>query len=68
LFGTTTDNYLCKYEGYWEKDKKHGEAKCCFPDKAIYEGQMKNDLKEGYGKFIWPNGDVYEGNWKNNRF
>ncbi|KAL4493592.1 hypothetical protein ABPG72_004085 [Tetrahymena utriculariae] len=68
LFGTTSDEFLCKYEGYWDKDRMHGICRCWFPDKSTYEGHMKYNVKEGAGKFKWANGDEYDGIWRNNRF
>ncbi|KRX01797.1 hypothetical protein PPERSA_00507 [Pseudocohnilembus persalinus] len=68
LYGTTKENFLCKYEGQWVLDKQNGDCRMEFPDKAIYVGNIKDGVKEGFGKFIWPNGDIYEGNWRNNRF
>ena len=38
LFGTTQENFICKYEGYWNRDKMHGNCKCFYPDKSFYEG------------------------------
>jgi hypothetical protein len=57
IFGASNDDFLCKYEGFWERDKMHGECRCYYPDKATYEGNMKSDVKEGFGVFTWPNGD-----------
>ena len=65
---TQGDSVQCKYEGYWEKDKKNGSCRVFYPDKAIYEGKLIDGIKEGYGRYTWSNGDYYEGNWKNNRF
>ena len=43
LFGTTSASYLCKYEGWWHMDQKHGEGKCTYPDKSSYWGLLKMD-------------------------
>jgi MORN repeat len=64
LFGTTEENVMCKYEGHWKLDKKHGLGICTYPDKSVYNGNMVEDVRIGYGKYTWPNGDVYDGNWK----
>lgn len=60
--------FLCKYEGWWDRDRKNGEGKCFFPDGSCYLGEMKGDVMDGYGQFLWANGDSYHGNWKNGRF
>ena len=67
LFGASGNKYLCKYEGYWDRDKKHGEGKCTYPDNSVYWGDMKHDIRDGWGQFTWANGNQYEGQWKNNR-
>lgn len=68
IFGVTDFNFICKYEGEWQKDKKHGRGICYFSDKSIYEGYYVNDVFEGSnGKFVWPNGDSYFGDWKNGK-
>ena len=67
LFAASDENVLCKYEGHWDRDKKHGTGICTYPDKSFYNGNMKHDIREGYGKFTWANGDTYEGNWKEGR-
>jgi len=69
IFGVQNDQtFLCKYEGEWQKDKKHGRGICYYPDKSVYEGYFVNDLFEGSnGKFVWANGDVYFGDWKNGK-
>jgi hypothetical protein len=67
LWGVEDLNCVCKYEGQWYKDKKHGKGKCEFSDKSMYEGEFVNDVFEGHGTFNWPNGDAYSGNWSNGR-
>lgn len=68
IFFDQEGGVLCKYEGSWDRDRKHGEGRCYFPDKSFYFGQMKQDVMDGYGQYTWANGDVYQGNWKNGRF
>ena len=67
IFGLSSDSLICKYEGSWERDKKHGQGVCYYPDKSMYQGTFNHDIKDGYGKFTWSNGDVYDGNWKDDR-
>ena len=67
LFGVTDNSSICRYEGYWEKDKKNGQGICFFPDKSIYDGTFVDDLFDGYGKFSWSNNDIYIGEWKDGR-
>lgn len=68
LFLNSDGSVLCKYEGFWDRDRKHGEGRCYFPDKSSYFGQMKYDVMDGYGQYTWANGSMYQGNWKNGRF
>lgn len=59
---------LCKFEGQWEKNLKHGRGFMAYPDGSEYKGQFKKDQMEGYGKFVWAQkGHIYEGNWMNSR-
>ena len=67
LFGTTANSLLCKYEGQWNMDRKHGTGTCTYPDGAVYSGAFQHDLRTGFGKFVWSNGNTYEGNWKDDR-
>ena len=67
LFGTTSNSVLCKYEGQWSNDRKHGTGTCTYPDGAVYSGAFHQDLRTGFGKFVWSNGNTYEGNWKEDR-
>lgn len=56
---------MTKYEGYWEKDKKHGDnGIAVYKDGSTYKGNFKKDHLEGMGKFEWATGHVYEGQWK----
>lgn len=52
---------MTKYEGGWDKDKKHGEGLAVFKDGSIYTGTLKKDVFEGFGKFEWAYGHLYEG-------
>ena len=59
------DGILTKYEGYWDKDKKHGDhATAVFQDGSTYTGSFKKDKFEGNGKYEWAQGHKYEGQWK----
>lgn len=62
------DGVMTKYEGYWDRDKKHGEgAVATFKDGSTYHGSFKKDKLEGMGKFEWAVGHVYEGPWKDSQ-
>lgn len=53
---------LTKYEGRWDRDKKHGDnCLAVFKDGSTYNGSYKKDHFEGQGKFEWAVGHVYEG-------
>ena len=58
------DGVMTKYEGSWDRDKKHGEGLAVFKDGSIYQGSFKKEHFEGQGKFEWAVGHVYEGQWK----
>ena len=65
---TEGEGVLCKYEGHWDRDQKHGEGYLVFPDGSSYEGSFKHDVIDGYGLFEWKHkGHKYEGNWKDGR-
>ena len=55
---------MCKYEGNWFKDEKHGFGRTFFPDGSKYEGNLNMGVKDGFGKFEWPNGESYDGRWR----
>eukprot|EP00347_Sterkiella_histriomuscorum_P018096 403346805 len=60
-----SDGVLTKYEGSWDRDRKHGDNSIAvFKDGSIYTGSYKKDHFEGYGKFEWAVGHIYEGQWK----
>lgn len=68
IFEVNENNFLCKYEGEWQKDKKHGRGNCYYSDKSYYEGYFINDVFEGSNcKYTWANGDSYLGDWKNGK-
>lgn len=58
---------MCKYEGFWDRDQKHGKGITTYPDQSMYIGDQKNGIKYGRGKYVWSSGDSYEGGWKNNK-
>lgn len=65
LFPTTSQSLLCKYEGHWQKDKRHGKGECTYPNGDTYKGDFVNDKRQGSGIYIWHDGKKYEGDWKN---
>lgn len=67
IFYRNDNSIFCKYEGEWQKDKKHGRGRTIYPDQSIYVGNMKNDIKEGYGTYCWPSEHSYTGEWKQDR-
>lgn len=67
IYGTNSEGILCKYEGMFHNNKRHGQANCVFPDGSVYFGGLKWEKKHGYGKFTWADGRSYEGNWKDDR-
>lgn len=43
-----SDGVLTKYEGFWEKDKRHGdEGEAVFQDGSRYNGSFKHNHFEG---------------------
>jgi len=67
IFYKDDKTVLCKYEGYWEKDEKHGFGKMVYPDQSYYEGKLNKGIKQGFGKYSWPNGHSYEGRWADDK-
>ena len=61
IFHTAENKVICKYEGSWDRDRKHGEGTIYFSDGATYSGQLQFDVIHGHGVFTWANGDKYEG-------
>ena len=59
------DGVMTRYEGGWDRDKKHGDnCKATFADGSVYVGSFKRDQMEGHGKYDWAIGHKYEGLWK----
>jgi hypothetical protein len=62
------DGVMTKYEGFWERDKKHGDnGSAVYMDGSTYQGSFRKDHFEGHGKFQWAIGHSYEGAWKENQ-
>lgn len=38
---------MCKYEGHWSKDEKHGWGKIEYPDGSYYRGELEMGTKNG---------------------
>ena len=66
MFGGSrnSDGVMTKYEGIWDRDRRHGEGKGVYKDGSIFTGSFKKDHFEGFGRFEWALGHVYEGMWK----
>jgi len=47
LFGKTNtqlgNEILCKYAGQWDRNKKHGEGQCVYPDGSEFRGHFRYD-------------------------
>lgn len=67
LFSSANQGTLCKYQGSWVKDKKHGKGECFYPNGDIYKGEFQNDKRHGVGCYTWQDGKKYDGEWKNDR-
>ena len=56
-----------KYEGLWEKNKRHGQGTYWRNEagklKREYTGDWCKDKKHGRGTFFYKNGDRYDGFW-----
>lgn len=50
LFGNS-DKFQSRYAGQWERNHKHGEGECVYPDGAEYKGTFKLDQFDGYGEY-----------------
>ena len=71
LYGRTDtqENLLIRYAGQWDRDRKHGDGQCVYPDGAEYKGHYKYEKFDGYGQFTWAKdadgkANVYAGYWK----
>ena len=60
-------NLIAKYEGYWYRGKKHGDAFVLYGDRSTYRGDYKNNVREGFGVYTWPTGYSYQGEWKDDK-
>jgi hypothetical protein len=59
------DGVMTKYEGFWDKDKKHGDsAIAIYADGSSYRGSFRKDHMEGMGRYEWAAGHVYDGQWR----
>jgi len=67
IYETADDEETRKYEGQWEKDKRHGYGNCHYSNGSHYIGYFKNDLREGYGNMRWEEGWEYDGYWREGR-
>ena len=49
-----------KYEGQYDKDKKHGKGKYTYPNGDIYQGQWTEGVRNGKGTYKYKeDGGVY---------
>mmetsp|Transcript_2469 Transcript_2469/g.5709 ORF Transcript_2469/g.5709 Transcript_2469/m.5709 type:complete len:398 (-) Transcript_2469:21-1214(-) len=67
VFTTQSGDLLCKYEGHWHADSRHGTGTCYYPDGSVFVGSMASNKKSGFGKYTWADGKYYEGSWKEDR-
>lgn len=67
IFETADEEECKKYEGQWERDRRHGYGHCFYRDGGFYSGCFRNDLREGFGRMVWEEGWEYEGFWKEGR-
>ena len=51
------------YEGYYEKDKKHGYGEFIWESGNKYCGNYHHDERQGYGTMTWTDGSEYKGHW-----
>lgn len=56
-YGVMTYHNDDKYDGQWNKGKKHGKGKRTNKDGSSYEGQYENDKPNGKGTYIWAGAD-----------
>lgn len=62
---------ICRYEGQWQYDKRHGFGKAEFPDGSVYEGEWQNGLRCGFGIWYFKKDKTikaYSGYWLNDVF
>eukprot|EP01032_Pedospumella_encystans_P014988 gene14988-17185_t len=63
-FGVLKNSDGTMYEGFWEKDLKHGEGKLTQPDGREVQGMfVEGKLWSGIGAYKW-SGDVFSGVWE----
>jgi len=63
-FGVLKNADGAKYEGFWDKDLKHGDGKLTQPDGRDVEGIfVEGKLWSGIGAYKWC-GEVYTGVWE----
>lgn len=66
-FGIQFYNNGNKYEGLWQRDKRHGQGTYWRNEagklRREYTGDWCEDKKHGRGTFFYKNGDRYDGYW-----
>lgn len=67
IFYRPDNSVMCKYEGHWDRDLKHGKGILTYPDQSVYVGELKKGIKHGKGRYVWSNGDSFDGRWKMNK-
>ena len=48
------DGVMTKYEGAWQRNRKHGQGSAVFADGSTYTGRFNRDVMDGQGQFTWP--------------
>jgi hypothetical protein len=63
----TSEQQVCRYEGDYKENARHGIGKYVLPDGSVYEGDWRENLMSGRGTFKWPDGSTYVGTWKDGK-
>ena len=56
-----------KYEGEWEKDKRHGQGTNTWASGGKYVGKWVDHKMHGHGTYEYASGDKYEGEWEDDK-
>jgi antitoxin component YwqK of YwqJK toxin-antitoxin module len=56
-----------KYDGCWDKDKRHGIGEFRWARGEIYKGSWANNNRHGIGLEWYPSGDFFQGTHKDDK-